>query len=120
MAVSNTEKIGFANQFIQLMQDNSTLLKGSGLDVKDWITEITGQRDNAVVEGGKQDERQAAAKAQTKISGDAHKLLYSNSSTKLDAVTGVLGKGTPAAKQAAKLRSSINKSARKPKPSDPQ
>lgn len=119
MAISNTEKIGFANQLIQLMQDNAAVLKDGGLEVASWVTQVTGQRDNAVVEGGKQDEAQAAVKEQTKKSKDAHDLLYSNSSTKLDAIMGVLGKSSAVAKQAGKLRSSINKQAKVKKPSNP-
>lgn len=112
MAVSNTETIGFGNQLVQLMQDHAAILKDGGLDVAIWITETTAQRDAAVVEGGKQDEMQAALKVQTKKSKDAHTLLYKSGSSKLDAIMGVLGKTSAAAKQAGKLRSSIIKQAK--------
>lgn len=119
MAVSNTETVGFADQVIQLMQDNAVDLKEKGLDVANWITELTGEKNAAVTEGGKQDEMQAALKAQTVTSKNAHKTLYNSGSTKLDAITGVLGKNTPQAKQAAKLRSAVNKQYNKKKKDNP-
>ena len=51
----------------------------------------------------------AALKAKTAETQESVKTLYRTSSTKLDAVIGVLGKDTPLAKQAARLRSSIIK-----------
>lgn len=119
MGISNTEKIGFADQLVQLMQDNSAKLRDGGLDVANWMTELTGQREAAITEGGKQDEMQTAVKAQTKKSSDAHNLLYKNASTKLDAMIGVLGKSSPEAKQAGKLRSSINRQTKPKNPSNP-
>ena len=118
MAVSKTETIGFGDQMIELLQGNSVGLKAEGLDVANWITEITNQKNTAVSEGNKQDEMQAAAKAQTQVSDTAHKTLYDSLSTKLDAVIGVLGKNSPEAKQVAKLRSSINKQYNKKKSDD--
>lgn len=116
MAVSNTETVGFAEQVIRLMQDNAADLKDKGLDVANWIGQVTDEKNAAVAEGAKQDELQAVLKAQTKTSRNAHKTLYDSGSSKLDAITGVLGKNTPQAKQAAKLRSAIIKQAKSKKP----
>lgn len=107
MPLSTTETIGFCDQFVRLLQDNQNLLKNKGLDVSNWISEITGLKDDAVQKDAEQDEMKAAAKAKTREAQTAVKLAYRTSSTKLDAVIGVLGKDTPAAKQASRLRSSL-------------
>ncbi len=118
MAVSKTEAIGFADQFRQFLQDNKQALSEKGLDVTSWITDVESQKNDAVLQIGKQDETQAAAKAQTKITDAAVDLLYSTTSSRLDSAMGALGKRTPLAKQAGKLRSSINKQYKKKKDSD--
>lgn len=113
MAVSQTEAIGFADQFRQFLIDNKDALLEKGVDVTKWITDAESQKDDAVKQLGKQDELQAAAKAQTKIVEAAVDLLYNTSSSRLDSAVGALGKTTPLAKQAAKLRSSLNKQYKK-------
>lgn len=118
MAVSSTETIGFANQFNQFLTDNKTSLQDKGLDVTNWITNTNALKDDAVVQLGKQDELDAASKAQTQVAKTAVKLLYTTTSTRLDAAIGVLGKSTPLAKEVRKLRSSLIKQAKK-KAGDP-
>jgi len=113
MAVTQTEAVGFGDQFRQFLIDNKDTLLAKGVDVTSWITDAENQKNVAVVQIGKQDEIQAAAKAQTKVVDAAVDLLYSTSSSRLDAAIGALGKNTPLAKQAAKLRSSINKQYKK-------
>lgn len=113
MALSITETIGFADQFIQLIQDNKATLQEKGLDVTDWITDESNLKNTAVTETTKQDDMEAATKAQTTVAQTAVKTLYNTTSTRLDAVMGVLGKSTPLAKQAGKLRSSLIKQAKK-------
>jgi hypothetical protein len=109
MAVSQTETIGFADQFKQFLIDNQAELMAKGLDVTGWITDTESLKADAVIQLGKQDELQAAAKAQTIVADAALKLLYDTNSTRLDAAKGVIGKNTPLAKQLGKLRTSINK-----------
>ena len=113
MAASSAEIIGFCEQFVQLMDDNKTDLNTKGLDVTGWITEITAMKDAAVVDSTVQDDMQAALKVQTKKARDSINLAYETSSTRLDAVMGVLGKTTPLGKQAGRLRSSIIKQSKK-------
>ena len=113
MALSTTETIGFANQFIQLIQDNKDSLQAKGLDVSSWITDENNLKDVAVTETTKQDDMAAAAKVQTQVAQTAVKLLYDTTSTRLDATMGVLGKSTPLAKQAGKLRSGLIKQSKK-------
>jgi hypothetical protein len=109
MSLSTTETIGLSSQLGQVFQDNVTELKTKGLDVSEWITRLNNLRDGAVTEDTKLDDMRAGVKTQTKVSNDATALLYKTSSTYLDAVIGVLGKDTPLAKQAARLRSSLIK-----------
>lgn len=107
MSLSTAETIGFTNQFIQFLQDNQAELQTKGLDVSAWITEIAALNNDAVTKDGAQDDARTILKARTAESQEATKLVYKTSSTRLDAVIGVLGKDTPIAKQAARLRSSL-------------
>lgn len=113
MSATNAETIGFLEQLIQLMQDNSADLKTKGLDVTNWITEMNDLKNDAVTKSTEQDNLQAALKVKTKESQTANKLAYDAGSTRLDAIVGVLGKSTPLAKQAARLRSGIIRQSRK-------
>lgn len=113
MAISNTKIFGFADQVIQLMEDNKEALGQEGLDVTNKITKLDGLKDTAVGEAQKQDEMETASKIQTKVSQTSSKKCYDETSTTLDAVIGVLGKTTPAGKQAAKIRSSMIKQYKK-------
>ena len=108
MALSTTETVGFLDQFIQLMQDSKAVLKTGGLDVADWITDTGNLKNDAVTKDAEKDALRAASKAKTKESETANTTAYKKTSTRLDAVIGVLGKDTPAGKQAARLRSSLN------------
>lgn len=109
MAVSNTETLGLADQLIQFLKDNKNLIQESGLDVTNWITQDSDLKADAVTQLAKQDEMDTAKKAQTKVANTSVKTLYSSLSTHMDAVIGVLGKNTPAAKQLKSLRSSLIK-----------
>lgn len=114
MAIANTETVGLAEQFIQFLQDNKTTLNEKGLDVTVWITNDNALKTDAVTQIGKQDEMQAAAKTQTKVTQTSVKTLYDTVSTQIDAACGVLGKNSIEAKQLKSLRSNIIKQS-KPK-----
>lgn len=109
MSMSTTETIGFCNQFIQLLQDNKVELQAKGLDVSAWITQLTAFNNDTIAKDEAQDEAKVISKFKTKDAQDSSTLTYQTTSTMLDAVIGVLGKNTLAAKQAARLRSSIIK-----------
>jgi hypothetical protein len=115
MAQSTTETIGFCNQFIQFVQDYTTELKTKGLDVTTWIPALTEAKDVAVTDDAEKDSAQAIAKTKTKKSNASTEFCYKLTSTNLDAVIGVLGKDSEAAKQARRLRSSLNRSSKKKK-----
>ena len=115
MAIANAEAIGLAEQFVQFLQDNKTTLQGKGLDVTNWITNTGTLKTDAVTQIGKQDEMQAATKAQTKVTQTSVKTLYNTVSTQIDAASGVLGKNTFEAKQLKSLRSSLIKQSKSKK-----
>lgn len=109
MALTNTETVGLAEQFVQFLQDNKAVLQDLGLDVSPWITNVGALKTDAVTQIAKQDELETARKVQTKVATTSVKTLYSTVSTQIDAASGVLGKNTPAAKQLKSLRSSLIK-----------
>ncbi len=120
MALSTTETIGLNNQFVQLLEDNKADLQAKGLDVSNWITELKELNSDTVANDAAQDDLKAALKTKTAETQDLAKRNYKMTSSRLDAVIGVLGKDTAFAKQAARLRSSLirqpkNKTAEKNK-----
>ncbi|MGI8787593.1 MAG: hypothetical protein ACR2HG_07535 [Pyrinomonadaceae bacterium] len=74
---------------------------------------MTTQNNDTITKDAEQDEMKAAMKVKTAEVDASSKLTYRTASTQPDAVIGVMGKSTPLAKQAAKLRSSIIKKTKK-------
>jgi hypothetical protein len=116
MPMTQSETIGFCSQTAQFLEDNKDNLQTLGLNVSNWGTDINAKRDVAVAKNAEQDDLKAQVKAKTVETKAAFKDAYNNASTKLDAAIGVLGKNTPLAKEAARLRSSINRKAKKETP----
>lgn len=112
MALSTTETAGFLDQFAQLLQGSKDTLNAGGLDVTNWITDTVNLRTGVITKDAEKDAARAVSKVKTKESETANKTAYKTTSTRLDAVIGVLGKDTPAGKQAARLRSSLNQKPR--------
>ena len=115
MPMTHTEVIGFCSQVTQLLEDNSANLQTEGLDVSNWITDLTNKRNSAITKNAEQDDLRVQLKSKTAEAQEAINDAYKTASTRLDAVIGVLGKTTMAGKQAAKLRSSVNR-VTKPEP----
>lgn len=107
MALSTTETVGFLDQVNQLMRNNQTALKAGGLDVTNWITETDDLKNDSLTKDAEKDALKAASKAKTQESNAANSTAYKKTSTRLDAIIGVLGKDTSEGKQAARLRSSL-------------
>lgn len=107
MANSTTEIVGFIDQVKQLMVSNKDVLMDGGLDVTTWIPDSDVMRDDSITLDAEKDALKAASKAKTQQSNTANTKHYKKTSTRLDAIIGVLGKDTPAGKQAARLRSSL-------------
>lgn len=118
--MTTTEIIGFTAQVVQLFEENKDELRTKGLDVANWITDLTAKNDDTVTKDAEQDEMKAALKVKTAEVKTSSNLTYKTASTQLDAVIGVLGKSTPLAKQAARLRSSINRKNKKPSTDAPK
>ena len=113
MSLNTTEVIGFCDQVNQLMQDNKTFLKGEGVDVENWIPEISTLKNGVVTTDAEKDAARTVSKTKTREADTARDLAYKKASTRLDTIIGALGKNTPAAKQAARLRSSLIPQAKK-------
>lgn len=118
MPMTQTETIGFCSQTAQFLEDNKANLQNLGLDVSSWATDLKAKRDLALTKNAEQDDLKAQVKVKTAESKTAFQDAYNTASTRLDAAIGVLGKSTPLAKEAARLRSSVNRKAKKevPKP----
>jgi hypothetical protein len=114
MAMTLTEIVGFTNQVVQLFEENKDDLRAKGLDVASWIPDLTAKNTDLVTKDAEQDEIKVALKVKTAEVKAATNLTYKTASTHLDAVIGVLGKSTPLAKQASRLRSSINRKNKQP------
>lgn len=115
MALSTTETVGLCDQFVQFIQNAKTELKSKGLDVTDWITETNTDKTSILTSENERDSLKAATKTKTKELQINKTNAYKKVSSRLDAVVGVLGKDTPAAKEAARLRSDLIPQSKKKK-----
>jgi len=115
MSISTTELIGLCEQFVQLIQSAKTELKAKGLDVTGWDEDTNTDKTSVVVSENERDNLTAAKKEKTKEVQTNKKRTYSKLSSRLDAVIGMLGKDTPAAKEAARLRSDLITQSKKKK-----
>jgi hypothetical protein len=105
--MTTTETIGFCESVIEFMKSNKTALLESGVNVDPWIDDIEKAKSDAVKNNDEQEAMKAKLKEKTKITNDSMKKAYDDSSTKLDAIIGTLGKTTEMGKQAAKIRSKV-------------
>lgn len=113
MPMTHTETIGFCSQIAQLLEENTDTLQGVGVDVTNWISDLKHKRDSAITKNAEQDDLRVQLKAKTAEAQTAIDDAYKTASSRLDAVIGALGKTTPLAKQAAKLRSDVNRKTKK-------
>ena len=113
MSMTQTETIGFSSQVARFFEENKEALQALGLDVSDWGPDINAKRDFATGKNAEQDNLRAQVKVKTREVKAAYKDVYNTTSTKLDAAIGVLGKTTPLAKEAARLRSSVKNKEKK-------
>lgn len=118
--MTQPETIGFCSQTAQFFEDNKDQLQALGLNVSTWGTEISTKRDTAIAKNGEQDAIKAQLKSKTGEVTTAYNDAYDTASTKLDAAIGVLGKKSPLAKEAARIRSSIIRKAKKTKKDEPK
>ena len=80
--------------------------------------DVHNKRDFAITKNAEQDNQRAQMKATTKEAQNAIDEAYKTASTRLDALIGIIGKTTELGRQAAKLRSVVNRFTKKsaPKP----
>jgi hypothetical protein len=117
MGFSTAETIGFAESLLTFIRSNKAALEAAGLKVDNWILELENQKTTALKINDEQELLKVKLREKTDESIRALDILYDNASTKLDAVSGALGKKTEISKQILKLRSSMNNKSRKPKSS---
>lgn len=119
MSLTTTETLGFADAVIEFFLNHEAELAAAGLDVTAWITELGTDKEDAVTKNDQQEALKAQARIKTDETEAAMDKLYRNTSTKLDAAIGVLGKTTELGKQAARLRSDIRRGPSSPTPVPP-
>jgi len=110
---SRTKTIGFCSNVAQFLDNNREQLLAKGLDSSNWGEKIREKRDYATNKSAEQDTKQAELKALTVEADKAYDDAYDESSTMLDAAIGVLGKKSPISKEAARIRSSVNRRIKK-------
>jgi len=119
MSLTTTETLGFADGVIAFMSSNQAALAAAGLTVGPFVTELGSQKSDAITKNDQQEGLKAQLRTKTEETTTAFSTLYDNTSTKLDAVIGVLGKTSELAKQAAKLRSDIRRGTNPAAPTPP-
>ena len=106
-AMTTTEVVGFCDNLIEFMEKNQAAVEAAGVGVAAWKADLGKLKQAAVSKNAEQEAIKAQLKAKTIETKAALDAAYNGASSKLDALIGALGKGTPIAKQAAKLRSGV-------------
>lgn len=119
MALTTTETLGFADGVSAFMTSNQAELAAAGLAVGPFLTQLASQKSDAITKNDQQESLKVQLRTKTAETTTAFATLYDNTSTKLDAVMGVLGKTSELAKQAAKLRSDIRRGSNSSAPTVP-
>ena len=109
MSLTTTETFGFVDSVITFLESNKPALLALGLDVTAWIAELQTQKQAAVAKNNEQEAAKAHLRTLTGAVDGLLGTVYGNTSTKLDAAIGVIGKTTELGKQAARLRSDIRR-----------
>jgi hypothetical protein len=106
-----TEKIGIVTQTISYMQDpdNQAALKGKSFDVAPHITRLQGELGTVNTLAPVQKKAEVAHINATSSLQNASYSAYNDASGVIDAMIGLLGKGTPAAKKLQNIRSKVRK-----------
>jgi hypothetical protein len=113
--MTTTEVVGFCDNLVEFMDKNQAAIQAAGISIDAWKTELGALKQAAVAKNAEQETLKAQLKAATKETKAALDAAYGGASSRLDAMIGALGKGTPLAKQAARLRSGVLGSKRRAK-----
>jgi len=106
-----TEKLGIVTQTISYMQDadNQAALKAKNFDVAPHITRLTAELGSVNTLAPVQKKTEVAHIKATSDLQNASYNTYNDASGVIDAMAGLLGKGTPAAKKLQNIRSKVRK-----------
>ena len=107
MSLTQTEKLGFGKNVLGLVDDIAPELEGTPLDAAKIRKDLAEKYERAATANARQEEAKRVAVESTAESDEATDDLYRASSGYLDAIIGVVGKGSAAAKNMARLRSRI-------------
>jgi hypothetical protein len=118
-----TEKLGIVTQTISYMQDsdNQKALAAKNFDVTPHIARLTGELVSVNTLAPIQKKAEVAHIQATSALQTATYGTYNDASGVIDAMAGLLGKGTPAAKKLQNIRSKVRKhsDANSPTPTPP-
>jgi hypothetical protein len=118
-----TEKIGIVTQTVSYMQDadNQAALKAKDFDVTPHIARLTAELGSVNTISPVQKKAELAHIKATSDLQNASYTAYNDASGVIDAMAGMLGKGTPAAKKLQNIRSKVrsHSSANPPTPTPP-
>jgi hypothetical protein len=107
MSVTQTEIGGYARNEIELLEKDRTPLEALGIDVDKFLRTLKEKLDTAMAANARQEARKRGLKDDTADVEATHDDLYRTASGYLDAIIGVVGKGSTAAKNYQRLRSRI-------------
>lgn len=110
MALTITETLGFIDAVIEFWTHRKLFLQSRGLgNINGFIAELTALKEDLLTKNDQQEALKALLRTKTDEVKTARRMASENTSTKLDACIGVLGKRTELGKQAARIRSQIRR-----------
>ncbi len=107
MNFSATEVFGFSDSLMEFIRNSYDEFSDLGINVGAWLTELEEKKQNAEYITGEQEKMKAVMNDLTARTQQSVSTLYDISSTRLDAVIGVVGKKTELGKQAVKIRNKV-------------
>ena len=107
--MTQTEKIGFGKNLIELAEKEPEILRKAGFDPDKILAILTAKYERAATANAKQEEMKRTSKAQTQETEDATDDLYRTASGYLDTFMAAAGKGSEAAKNFQRLRSRVRR-----------
>ena len=107
MSLTQTEKMGFSKNLLELIDDVAPELAGSALDLPKIRADLAEKYERAASANARQEDAKRVAVEATAKTEEATDELYRAASGYLDAIIGIVGKGSRAAKNMQRLRSRI-------------
>lgn len=107
MSLTQTEKLGFGKNLLELVDEVAPELQGTALDPEKIRRDLTEKYERAAAANARQEDAKRVSVEATAEMDGASDELYRAASGYLDAIIGVVGKGSPAARNMARLRSRI-------------